>query len=104
MMLNCSRLLCYLSNKRFSREALPVAALGALKSGYAVAKGDVSNAYQEICRQAALDNLNEVAPALANYYSRAVLQPIPLFTRDVMGSSKSCGVLLVHPKVRSLVT
>ena len=31
------------------------------------------------------DNLNEVAPALANYYSRALLQPIPLFTSIVNG-------------------
>ena len=65
--------------------AIPTAALGALKSGYAVAKGDVSNAYLEICRQAALDNLKEVAPALANYFSRALLQNIPLFTKDVDG-------------------
>ena len=66
--------------------SLPLAALGALKSGHAVAKGDVSNAYQEICRLAALDNLQEVAPALANYYSRSLLQSIPLFTRDVNGT------------------
>ena len=66
--------------------SIPLAALGALKSGHAVAKGDVSNAYQEICRLAALDNLQVVAPALANYFSRALLQSIPLFTRDVNGT------------------
>ena len=65
--------------------SVPTAALGALKSGFAIAKGDVSNAYQEICRQAALDNLKEVSPALANYFSRALLQSIPLFTKDVDG-------------------
>ena len=69
--------------------SIPSAALGALKSGHAIAKGDVSNAYQEICRQAALDNLKEVSPALANYFSRALLQPIPLFTKDVDGNTKS---------------
>ena len=66
--------------------SIPLAALGALKSGFAVAKGDVSNAYQEICRQAALDNLKKVAPALANFFSRTLLQDIPLFTRDVNGN------------------
>ena len=65
--------------------SIPTAALGALNSGYAIAKGDVSNAYQEICRQAALDNLKKVSPALANYFSRALLQSIPLFTKDVDG-------------------
>jgi hypothetical protein len=68
--------------------SIPLAALGALKSGFAVGKGDVSNAYQEICRQAALDNLRKVAPALANYFSRVLLQDIPLFTRDVDGNIK----------------
>lgn len=62
-----------------------MAALGALKSGFAIAKGDFSNAYQEISRQAALDNLKKVTPALANFFSRALLQDIPLFTRDVNG-------------------
>ena len=66
--------------------SIPLTALGALKSGHAVAKGDVSNSYQEICRQASLDNLKKVAPALANYFSRALLQMIPLFTRDVNGN------------------
>ena len=65
---------------------IPLSALGALKSGFAVGKGDVSNAYNEMCRQAALDNLKKIAPALANYYSRALLQDIPLFTRDVDGN------------------
>ena len=66
--------------------SIPLAALGALKSGFAVAKGDVSNAYQEICRQAALDNIKKVAPALSNFFSRALLHDIPLFTRDVSGN------------------
>ena len=66
--------------------SIPLAALGALKSGFAVAKGDVSNAYQEICRQAALDNIKKVAPALSNFFSRALLQDIPLFTRDINGN------------------
>jgi hypothetical protein len=66
--------------------SIPLAALGALKSGFAVAKGDISNAYQEICRHAALDNLKKVAPALSNFFSRALLQDIPLFTRDVDGN------------------
>ena len=65
--------------------SIPMAALGALKSGFAIAKGDFSNAYQEISRQAALDNLKKVTPALANFFSRALLQDIPLFTRDVNG-------------------
>lgn len=65
--------------------SIPLAALGALRSGFAIAKGDISNAYQEICRQAALDNIKKVTPALANFFSRALLQDIPLFTRDVSG-------------------
>ena len=68
--------------------SIPLAALGALKSGFAVAKGDVSNAYLEICRQVALDNVKKVAPALANFLSRVLLQDIPLFTRDVNGNIK----------------
>ena len=51
-----------------------------------MAKGDISNAYQEIYRHAALDNLKKVAPALSNFCSRALLQDIPLFTRDVDGN------------------
>ena len=53
-----------------------------------MAKGDVSNVYQEICRQAALENNEEVSPALANFISRALLQSIPLFTKDVDGQIK----------------
>ena len=82
--------------------SIPLAALGALKSGHAVAKGDVSNAYQEICRQAALDNLKEVSPALANYCSRALLQPIPLFTRDVNGIIQVIWSTTGAPKARFL--
>ena len=32
--------------------SIPIAALGALRSNYAIAKGDISNAFQEISRQA----------------------------------------------------
>jgi hypothetical protein len=66
--------------------SIPIAALGALRAGFAVAKGDISNAFQEISRQAALDNLRRSEPSLANYFSRALLCDIPLFTRDVNGN------------------
>ena len=65
--------------------SIPTAALGALRSGYAIAKGDVSNAFQEINRQSALDILKGVKPALANFFSRALLNDIPMFTRNTVG-------------------
>ena len=65
--------------------SIPTAALGALRSGYAIAKGDVSNAFQEINRQSALDILKSVKPALANFFSRALLTEIPMFTRHTDG-------------------
>ena len=65
--------------------SIPMAALGALRTGSAIVKGDIGNAYQEICRQAALDNLKAVKPALANFYSRALLNDIPMITRNDKG-------------------
>ena len=65
--------------------SIPMAALGALKLGHAVAKGDVMNAFQEICRQAALNNIQRKKPALANYYARTLLTRIPMITRNVSG-------------------
>ena len=65
--------------------SIPIAALGALRSGFAVAKGDVMNAFQEICRVTALNNIQRVKPALANYYSRALCTRIPMITRNVTG-------------------
>jgi hypothetical protein len=52
--------------------SIPIAALGALKLAHAVAKGDVMNAFQKICRKAALNNIQRKKPALANYYARTL--------------------------------
>ena len=65
--------------------SIPIAALGALRSGFAVAKGDVRNAFQEICRVAALNNIQRAKPALANCYSRTLCTRIPMITRNVNG-------------------
>jgi hypothetical protein len=65
--------------------SIPAAALGALKQGYAIAKGDVENAFQSICRMNALTNINAEAPPLAAYLSRTLCQRIPMFTRNSNG-------------------
>jgi hypothetical protein len=65
--------------------SIPLAALGALKKGFAAAKGDFKNAFNELCRQAALENLHDEQPALANFYSRALLSDIPMITRSAAG-------------------
>ena len=66
--------------------SIPAIALGALKQGYAVLKGDFKNAFGEICRLAILENLDAKEPSLASYYSRSLLHMVPLFTRDDKGS------------------
>ena len=48
-------------------------------------KGDISNAFQEISRQVALNNLRFSEPSVSNFFSRALQTDIPLFTRDVDG-------------------
>ena len=65
--------------------SISAAALGALKQGYAIGKGDIENAFQCICRMTALSNIHEVEPALASYLSRTLCQLIPMFTRNVNG-------------------
>ena len=65
--------------------SIPLAALGALRQGFAVAKGDFRNAFNELCRQAALENLHDEQPAMANFYSRALLSDIPMITRNAAG-------------------
>lgn len=68
--------------------AIPIAALGALRSGFAIAKGDVENAFQTVSRQAALVNFGASEPSLANFFYRALSMDIPLFTRDANGELK----------------
>ena len=65
--------------------SIPAIALGALRQGYAVLKGDFLNAFGEICRQSILDNIDAEEPSLASYYSRSLLHMIPLFTRNDKG-------------------
>ena len=65
--------------------SIAAAALGALKQGYAVGKGDIENAFQCICRMNALWNIHEIEPGLASYLSRALCQSIPMFTRNTKG-------------------
>ena len=65
--------------------SIPAIALGALLQGNAVFKGDFRNAFGEICRLAILDNIAAEEPSLADYYSRSLLNMIPLFTRNKKG-------------------
>ena len=58
----------------------------------------MSSSYQEICRQAALDNIKKVAPALSNFFSRACFKTFPCSLEMSTEISKSSGVLPGHHK------
>ena len=65
--------------------SIAAAALGALKQGFAVGKGDIECAFQHASRMAALTNINLVEPALAAYLARTLCEEIPMVTRNTEG-------------------